>query len=246
MFLVQDRRFGTTNLVFLGEDPRKDGYAGSVIEGVTLDYDMEAVHSWSEGQARPEACVGRAMEHPKHYKIFRYRKDLQAAGYEPVSGTLSLFGSWSDYLKFKLDPPNPEHIDDLQWYDYLDKVDEDSRCRRQRGEKDATPVSKSRDELASWLAKRHFIADSAIREVWYLPQESPSEEIRLLEVSDRFTGSESMVEPVDFGLDVAGESLRLLVADITSEQLELIKQDPTRLPSGWSLRGAKHWSRRGT
>src|SRR5947209_2826741 len=59
VFLVEDKRHGTTYLVFTWEDPRKDGYSGAVIDDVSLDYDMEAVHSWPNGHPRPEACVGQ-------------------------------------------------------------------------------------------------------------------------------------------------------------------------------------------
>lgn len=245
MFLVEDHRYGKTYLVFTYEDPGKDGYTGNVIEGVNLDYDMEAVHSWRDGHARPEPCVGRAKDNPKHYKVFKYSSDRQAAGYEPVTGTAVVLGSWSDYIRLHLDPPIPEQIDDEQWYEYLDKLDEASRRQRQRARAFTGPTSGSPDEVAAWLAKKHLIADSGIREVWYLPQGAPADEIRLLEVNDRLAGRESDVDPVDFGLDVGGVPLRLFVADITSDQFAQIKQNPSRLPVGWSLGGAKHWSRRG-
>src|SRR5207245_5534241 len=43
MFLVEHHRYGATYLVFTYEDPQKDGYKGNVEEGISLDYDMEAV-----------------------------------------------------------------------------------------------------------------------------------------------------------------------------------------------------------
>jgi hypothetical protein len=245
MFLVEDKRYGTTYLVFTAEDPTKDEYTRDVVEGVSLDYDMEAVHSWPDGHPRPEPSVGRAKDDPKRYKVFKYSSDRQSAGYEPVTGTVLVFGSWSDYVRLHLDPPNPELIDDERWYEYLDKLDEASRLRRQRVQALTAPTSGNRDEVAAWLAKKHLIVDSAIREVWYLPQGSPPDEIRLLEVNDRLAGSESKVEAVDFGLDVEGAPLRLFVADLTSDQLAQIRQDPSRLPAGWSLGGATNWSRRG-
>jgi len=93
MFLVKDPRNGMTNLVFTWEDPRRVGYGGSVDEGVTLDYDIEAVHSWPEGSPMPEACVGRDPQDPKSYKVFKYSSELQSEGYEPVSGAAEVFGS---------------------------------------------------------------------------------------------------------------------------------------------------------
>jgi hypothetical protein len=43
-----------------------------------------------------------------------------------------VFGSWSDYLAVRLTPPDPEQVRDEQWFEYLHKLDEDSRQRRRR------------------------------------------------------------------------------------------------------------------
>jgi len=94
------------------------------------------------------------------------------------------------------------------------------------------------------LAKTHIIADTAIREVWYLPKGAPPDEIRLLEVNDALAGSQVSVEAVDFGLNVAGRPFHLLVADITTDQLLQLRQDPSRLPPGWSIDGELNWGRR--
>ena len=244
VYLVEDNRHGATYLVFTWEDPRKAGCKGRVVEDVTLDYDMEAVHSWPDGQAMPEACVGRAPDHSKHYKVFKYSRELTSEGYEPVVGNPVVFGSWKEYVEIHLIPPDPEQTDDQLWYDYLDKLDEDSRRRRRNPQVIAMPSNGNRDEVAAWVAKKHFVTDSAVREIWYLPQSAPPEEIRLLEVSDRLAGPESEVEAIDFGLDIEGARFRLLIADITSEVLDQIKQNPSRLPSGWSLDDNKIWKRR--
>ena len=245
MFLVEDKPM--TNLVFIEEDPRKAGYTGDVIEGVTLDYDMLAVHRWSDGDPAPEACVGRDPDHPNHYKVFKYNSELQSAGYQPVEGTAVEFDSWSDYLRFRrpdyLRFRHPDLLQDEQWYEVLDELDEASRRRRQHTVVPAAPADKSRDQVAAWVAKKHLLVDSAIREVWYLPRGAPPEEIRLLELNDRLAGNESKAEAMDFGLDMEGAQFRLFVADITSEQLEQIKHEPSRLPPGWSLDENKIWRR---
>ncbi len=243
MFLVTDRRPGAAFLVFTWVDPRKDGCRGNVIEGVSLDYNMEAVHNWPDGDDCPEACVGRAVDNPKHYKVFKYSRELMGAGYQPVAGTAVVFGSWSDYLKLNPDADALEKLDEQTWYERLDELDEGSRRRRQHAQEPALPAGGSRDDVAAWVAKNHLIADSSIREVWYLPREAPPDEIRLLELNDRLAGSESEPDAIDFGLNVAGASFRLFVADLTSEQLERVKQDPSRPPSGWSLDGIKIWRR---
>ena len=97
--------------------------------------------------------------------------------------------------------------------------------------------------MAAWIAKKHFLADSGIREVWYLPLGAPADEIRFLELNDVSPSVETKPDAIDFGLDIEGVRFRLVVADITSEQLEQIKQDPSHLPSGWSLDGKRSWRR---
>lgn len=242
MFLVEDKRHGVTHLVFTWEDPRTAGYKGNVLESVTLDYDMEAIHSWPDRNTRPEACVGRAPDNPNHFKVFKYSSERHAAGYQPVAGTAVVFGSWQDYVQLHLLPPDPDQTPDEPWYGYLDRLDEDSRRRRQRAQAPAPPPGSSRDEVAAWVARKHFLADTSIREVWYMPGRSPPDEIRLLELNDRLTGT-AWNEPIDFGLDIEGARFHLLVADVDSDQLDQIKQDPSCLPPGWSLDGKSIWRR---
>jgi hypothetical protein len=236
MFLVQDKPM--TNLVFIGEDPREAGYTGHV-ENVTLDYDIAAIHRWPEGAAAPEACVGRDPGDPHHYKVFKYSSERQSAGYQPVEGTPVVFASWPDYRKLV----HPDLINDEAWYEYLDWLDEKSRRRRQRAPVPDAPADKTRDQVAAWVAKKHLLVDTSIRAVWYLPHGSPADEIRLLEVNDRLTGNESKVEAIDFGLDIEGAQFSLFVADITSEQLDQIRQGRLRLPPGWSLDESMVWRR---
>jgi len=243
MFRVEDKPFGTIWQVFTQRDPRTEGYVGELECDVTLEYDMPAVHAWPDGAVAPEPCLGRAPDDLKHYRVFRCPRDCLAAGHELLPGTTLLFGTWSEYLRLHEDPPVPDRIDDERWYDYDDRVDEAFRRRRQLPP--SAPSSGSRDDVAAWLAKTHFITDPAIREVWYLPRGAPGDEIRLLELNDRFLGNETTVEPMDFGLDLEGAPYRLLVADVSSDQFEQIKRDPGRLPSGWFLDGGKNWRRRG-
>jgi hypothetical protein len=243
MFLVEDKRHGTTYLVFTWEDPRKGGYKGNVIENVTLDYEMERVHRWPHGSDAPKPCVGRALDNPNHYKVFRNSDERKTAGYEPIDGTAIVFGSWQEYVGLHLVPPDPEQTDDGLWYDYLDKLDEDLRRRRQRVQLPEPPQPGNRDDVAAWVAKNHLITDSAVREVWYLPRGAPPDEIRLLELNDRLVGNESPAEAIDFGLDIEGVPFRLSVADITTEQLERIKKGSSHLPPGWSLDENRIWRR---
>lgn len=138
-----------------------------------------------------------------------------------------------------------EHFDTAEWYDFLDELDAVTRRRRQREGEPDPPPGTDRDTLAAWIARKHFLIDSGIREIWFLPQEAPAEEIRLLEVNNRLAGPDSdRVEAVDFVLDIQGCPFQLLVADVTSDELEQIKEGRLSLPEGWTLDGNVVWRRR--
>jgi len=134
-------------------------------------------------------------------------------------------------------------LNDVEWYDFLDEIDEVARQRAQNVEPE--PDGKDRDAVAAWIAKQHLIADASVREIWYLPANSPCDEIRLIEVNGRLSGFGWAVEPVDFALAVGGSQFKLNVADVTSDELQEAKRDSSTLPGGWSLSGAQVW-RRGT
>ena len=150
--------------------------------------------------------------------------------------------------------PNPvelarqaESLDEVQWLDFLDELDEVSRRRRQRPP-EPDPPSADREVVAAWVVRQHFAADSAIREVCYLPEGAPADEIRLIEVNDRHAGPELVngsIEAIDFGLQLQNRAFRLLVADVTSEQLEQIRAGTLTLPDGWNLARSQTWRRRG-
>jgi hypothetical protein len=137
-----------------------------------------------------------------------------------------------------------EKFSDAEWFEFLDELDKVSRRRQQHAHDSTEPSGSDKDDIAAWIAKRHLLADNSIREVWYLPANSPADEIRLLELNGRLAGSGWGVEPIDFALDVKGAHFKLLVADITSEELEPIKNGrSSQLPAGWSLVDPKVWRR---
>jgi len=204
---------------------------------------MEAVHSWPEDQPRPEALVGQSPENRKHYKVFKYGRDLRTAGYRPVRGTPIVLGEWSDYVKLNPRPEDLENEPKEQWFERLDSIDEGARRRRLRVELPDMPAGGDRDDVAAWVAKKDLLVDSTIREVWYLPRGAPPEEIRLLELSDRVPISDSELEPINSDLEIGGVHFRVSVADVTSEQAKRVRQDPRSLPPGWSLDGKKSWRR---
>jgi len=243
MFRVFDQKSETQ--VFMVEDPRRAGFRGDVEEGVSLEYNTEETFLWPEGADIPDPCVGRSRENSKHYKVFKYQQDLHGAEYEFVShGVPFVTVSWRDYVRLRLNPPGPEQIDEEDWYNYLDKVDDEARRLGQRTPWPEAPEDASRDSVAQWLAKQHFITDPTIREIWYLPNGAPKDEIRFLEISERVTGNEEKVEPFDFRVDILGSQYRLFIADMGGDQLDIIKHDAAALPPGWTLHGNTIWRRR--
>jgi hypothetical protein len=140
-----------------------------------------------------------------------------------------------------------EQYDEEQWFEFLDELDAVSRRRQKRSEETTQLYDGERDSMARWVARTHLNSDSGIRQIWYLPQGSPADEIRLLEVNDRLAVSEAeaaRVEPIEFGLASKDSPFKLLVADITGDQLEAIKDGRLILPTGWQLSGNVILSRR--
>jgi hypothetical protein len=249
MFLVKDRRLGMDNYVFTRTDPRTEGYKGVVIEGVTLDYDMNAIHLWPDGQPRPNPQLGRDPKHPKHYKVFKFPEELQAAGFEFVHFNTPFFAySWSDYRN-RYYPVPEEYAKTMtqdEWFDFLEDADFATKLRKKMSEPKKPEKGSNRDQVAEWVANRHMAADGGINQVWFLHSGSPADEIRLLEVSERYTGEAAKIEPIDFGLDVDGAKYKLLVADVSVDQIEKIKADPAKLlPKEWKIDAAHIWGRRG-
>ena len=95
----------------------------------------------------------------------------------------------------------------------------------------------TRDEFARWIALKHLAVDPEIREIHYLPANAPLREVRLLEVNARLAvpSLPGSVEPVDFMPDIDGLDFSLLVADVTPEEWEAIRQRELPLPEGWVL-----------
>jgi hypothetical protein len=138
-----------------------------------------------------------------------------------------------------------EQLNDSQWYAFLDALDEVAKRRRQR-ESDVPdrPEDYSRDGIAAWIAHNHLLADSSVREIWYLPHGAENE-IHLLEISERIESGGDELTPIDFAVDIEGVHYKLFVGDLTSDQLQQVKAGSIRLPPGWSLDGAKVVGRRG-
>lgn len=249
MFLIKDRRFGMDNFVFTQTDPRTEGYTGDVSEDVELVYDMNAIHRWPNGQPRPDPQLGRNPHNPKQYKVFKSPEELRDSTFELVHfNTPFVEYSWSDYRK-RFHPIPEEYAKSMtqdEWFDLLEERDSATRIRKSINEPKKPSHGSSREQIAEWVAKRHMWADGGIHQIWFLKSGSPADEIRLLEVSDRFTSDGNTVEPIDFGLDVDGARYKLLVADLSLEHLNQIKANPGKsLPKDWKIDDALIWGRRG-
>jgi hypothetical protein len=97
-----------------------------------------------------------------------------------------------------------------------------------------------RNAMAHWYATQHLQTDPGVREIYYLPVNAPSREIRLLEVNELIADmNDDTLEPVDFGVDTGSENEhKLFVLDVTPSQWDSIRRRALRLPAGWSLENA--------
>lgn len=252
MYLVQDRLLGQDIYVFTHTDPRDEGFQGAVAEDVGLEYDMDDVDHWPSGGRRPRPQLGFERKDPKTFKVFRTREQLEASDFEFVqASTPIVVYSWSDYQRIL--HPNSEELQERvpamtsdEWFDHLEETDSQRRIAWKRNSIAPPETNSSNEQIAEWVASRHMGADGAIDQVWYLPTGSPPNEIRLLEVNSRYSGDREKVEAMDIGLDVGGKKFRLLVADVSGQNLERIKADPVRsLPKDWGLDKVRIWNRKG-
>ncbi len=245
MYLAKDHRYGMDYFVFSRTDPRKDGYAGKVIENVTLDFHAD-IDIWPDGQPTPEPQLGRDPTNRTHYKVFKSPHELQDAGFEFVTPNTPVeVYSWRAYRRmFPVPKDLAESLGQDEWSQYLDEIDEATKLLRQKDTEPEPPVGSDRDKIAEWVAKRHLGTDGSIRQVVYLPSGAPANEIRLLEVNERIARSEEVPEPLDFGIEIAGRAIKVFVADVTKAQLEKLKADPSFLPKGWAWGGERVWGLR--
>jgi len=100
-------------------------------------------------------------------------------------------------------------------------------------------VTFNRDSMALFYAKRYKETDPGIREIYYLPDGAPANEIRLVEVKEAITGT-AAPDFIDFGVNGgAANEHKLIVFDVTPEQWEEIREGTLPLPEGWTLKGSQ-------
>jgi hypothetical protein len=84
--------------VFTQKDPREDGFNGEVETDVSLDYRQDELHRIVGDEDTPEIVIGLSDLGPKAYKVFKYNRDRERAGYRRIEGQPVVCFSWADYL----------------------------------------------------------------------------------------------------------------------------------------------------
>lgn len=145
---------------------------------------------------------------------------------------------------------NDQLIEQLAGLDDVDFATVVERARRQRTAHRPPPPERphefNRDSLARWYATRHLSIEPTIREIIYLPEGAPDNEIRLMEVNTlSMIPDDAPVEAIDFrvDMDLPGEH-RLFVADVSPGQWERIRVGSLELPAGWRLENNQIFGRR--
>lgn len=98
----------------------------------------------------------------------------------------------------------------------------------------------TKEQVATDLIRAHFEVEPYLTEVWRILSEneaSEEEPIKLLEVNGA-TVATKRVMPFCFG-PTKDVPFLTVIAEVTPQELEAIRRDPTRLPQGWSLDGGR-------
>jgi hypothetical protein len=86
-------------IFFLGEPPEQNCW--QVQEGVELDLPFN-FGTWPEGEEPPEQVLCTSISEPNHYKMFKYKRDINLSEFKP---TLMQFGgiysrsTWARLMK---------------------------------------------------------------------------------------------------------------------------------------------------
>lgn len=96
-------------------------------------------------------------------------------------------------------------------------------------------IAFDRDEMVRWYARRHLETDAGVQQVYFLPENSPQNEIRFIEVNHLISET-SDPQPIDFGVDIGSDQAHTLyVLDVTPSQWIAIQAGHVQLPNGWTL-----------
>ena len=84
---------------FLDERPTENCW--QVQEGVELDLPFN-YDTWPEGEERPEQILCTSISEPNHYKLFKYKRDIDPAEFQPTSkyfGGIYSRSTWARFVK---------------------------------------------------------------------------------------------------------------------------------------------------
>ncbi len=94
----------------------------------------------------------------------------------------------------------------------------------------------SKDAVATELIRAHFDVEPHLTEVWRIfgdNEASPTEPIKLLEVNVATVATGS-ITPSSF-TPTHDVPFPTIIVELTPQEFEAVKQDPSKLPRGWSL-----------
>ena len=98
--------FEQPRMIVFSADPMPDHLRGELLgemgatigEGVKLEI-PEDVHEWPSGADRPEDVLAVARDEPRHFRVFKYRREIDQAQYEPTGMNYAVVPSWEGFLK---------------------------------------------------------------------------------------------------------------------------------------------------
>ena len=103
----------TTIHFFLNNDPRAEGFEGSVQDNVSLVPGDPSWYNWPYGAAPPDVCLGVSLEDESRYMVFRTTEDCRREGYRNLGPSFYTSPSWSEckrrlpHLRGGLNPHDP-------------------------------------------------------------------------------------------------------------------------------------------
>ncbi|MHC5540877.1 hypothetical protein ACYOEI_21860 [Singulisphaera rosea] len=86
-------------IVFLSDPPEEGDW--DLEENISLDVPMNFA-DWIEGTELPEALLCRSTTDERHYKVFRYSRDVELTRYRPTGrmfGGLLSRSTWRHFVK---------------------------------------------------------------------------------------------------------------------------------------------------
>jgi hypothetical protein len=97
-------------IYFVSERPEADRW--KVQEGVELDIPFN-YDTWPEGAECPEQILCTSISEPNHYKIFKYRRDIDPTEFRPTGKHFGGVYSRTTWARFMKNLPTSLAVQDL-------------------------------------------------------------------------------------------------------------------------------------